>query len=388
MKIKRTNKLDNKYPECDITTSTSNFYINTGDVSFLIHNSPAVVIGVDPNGKFFVGSKSVFNAVPKLNYSIEDIRANHSAAPGLIDKLIKTFVHFKDTNINGVYQGDFLFDDEIKSITSIDGEDHVTFKPNTILYAVPVNSKEGKDIVNSDIGIVFHTEYNTQLDNNGVIRFTVKKFGVDVSNLDPGPKVYVKDAYFENDAGYVTLTNDETDFVKNIVRTSSELLDQINFDSISEDVYSSLNTYLNTEIRRGEFLKDVDISFQQFLEWVESKLDKKIESLKTEKGKQKANKTKQDLLNLINTAKSDIINMLKLQSLIKQGKDVFIRKYNNIMRGVSMKHYLFEPNGDLVVTDPEGYVSVDATGNAIKFVDRLEFSKANFSIDKGDKFKK
>lgn len=344
--------------------------------------APAVVIGRDPNGNFFVGSKSVFNAEPKLNYSIKDIKINHAAAPGLIDKLVKTFVHFKDTNIDGVYQGDFLFDNEIKKTAVIDGEDHVTFKPNTIVYAVPVNSKEGQDILNSDIGVVFHTEYDVQLDDEGKPRFNTKKFGVDVSTLDPGPKVYVKDAYFENDAGYVTLTDEETAFVRKLVQQATQLTNEINFDSVDEEIYKGLNTYINTEIRQGEFLKDTDVSFQQFVEWVESRMDRKIDSLKSDRGKQKASQVKDQMLGLISSAKEDITKLLNLQVLIKQGKDIFIQKYNNIMRGVSMKHYLFDDNGDLVVTEPEGYVAVDAAGGAIKFVDRLEFSKANFTIDK------
>ena len=80
--------------------------------------------------------------------------------------------------------------------------------------------------------------------------------------------------------------------------------------------------------------------------------------------------------------------VFEFQKAVKQAKDVFIQKYNNIMQGVNMKHYLFEPNGDLVVTEPEGYVAIDATGNAVKFVDRLEFSRANFAIDTDAKFKK
>jgi len=40
----------------------------------------------------------------------------------------------------------------------------------------------------------------------------------------------------------------------------------------------------------------------------------------------------------------------------------------------------------LVATNPEGYVAVDHKGNGIKFVDRLEFSRANFAVDKGEKF--
>ena len=350
--------------------------------------APAVVIGRDPEGKFFVGSKSVFNADPKLNYSIKDIKVNHAAAPGLVDKLVQTFVHFKDANINGVYQGDFLFDNEIKEVTDIDGEEHVTFKPNTIVYAVPTNSDEGKDILNSNIGVVFHTEYDVQRDDEGKLRFSTKNFGVDVSSLDPGPKVYVKDAYFENDAGYVTLTDEETAYVKSIVSKGNELIENINFQSIDDQIFKGLNTYINTEIRQGEFLKDTDVSLQQFIEWVEGRLDRKIESLKSEAGKAKATQAKEQMISLIEAAKQDIKNLLTLQVLIKQGKDIFIQKYNNIMKGVSMKHYLFDTNGDLVVTEPEGYVCVDATGNAIKFVDRLEFSKANFAIDKGDKFQK
>ena len=350
--------------------------------------APAVVVGRDPEGKFFVGSKSVFNAEPKLNYSIKDIKINHAAAPGLIDKLVQTFVHFKDANINGVYQGDFLFDNEIKKIENIDGKEHVTFKPNTIVYAVPTDSEEGKDILNSTIGVVFHTEYDVQLDNEGKPRFSTKKFGVDVSSLDPGPKVYVKDAYFENDSGYVTLTDEESDIVRGLVLKSSKLIDEINFDSIDDQIYLGLNTYINTEIRQGEFLKDTDVSLQQFVEWVEGRLNRKIESLKSERGKEKATQSKEKIMSLVDAAKKDIANLLELQVLIKQGKDIFIQKYNNIMKGVAMKHYLFDSNGDFVVTDPEGYVAIDATGSAIKFVDRLEFSRANFALSSDQKFKK
>jgi hypothetical protein len=149
-----------------------------------------------------------------------------------------------------------------------------------------------------------------------------------------------------------------------------------------------LNTYINTEIRQGEFLKDIDVSFQQFVEWVEGRLDRKIDSLKSDKGKAKATEAKTQMLSLVEAGKQDIINILRLQILIKQGKDIFIQKYNNIMKGVSMKHYLFNAEGDLVVTEPEGYVAIDQTGNAIKFVDRLEFSKANFAISSDQKFKK
>ena len=349
--------------------------------------APAVIVGTDPNGNFFVGSKSVFAKTPKLNYSINDIKQNHSHAPGLIDKLIQTFVHFQNVNFTSTYQGDFLFDDEIKELNTIDGVEHVIFKPNTIVYAVPTDSEEGQEIVKAKIGVVFHTEYDVNLDEEGLPRFTTKKFGVDVTNINPGPDVYVKDAYFENDAGYVTLTAEETELVTVSINSAKQSLSTIDFNKVTDQMLSNINTYINTEIRGGEFLGDSAVSYENFVEWFTGRVDKKISTLKSDAGIAKATKTKETLLSLIAEAKEDILNVFEFQKAVKQAKDIFIQKYNNIMQGVNMKHYLFEPNGDLVVTEPEGYVAIDATGNAVKFVDRLEFSRANFAIDKDSKFK-
>ena len=350
--------------------------------------APAVIVGVDPNGNFFVGSKSVFAKVPKMNYSINDIKQNHSHAPGLVDKLIQTFVHFKGVNFTSTYQGDFLFDDEIKELNTINGEEHIIFKPNTIVYAVPANSEEGQKIIKAKVGVVFHTEYDVNLDEQGVPRFTTKKFGVDVTNINPGPDVYVKDAYFESDAGYITLTDEETNLVTSYINSANQALSNIDFDAASEKMLSNINTYINTEIRGGEFLGDSAVSFQKFVEWFTGRINKQISTLKSDAGIARATAAKDRLLSLVDAAREDILNIFEFQKVVKQAKDIFIQKYNNMMQGVSMKHYLFEPNGDLVVTEPEGYVAIDATGNAVKFVDRLEFSRANFAIDTDSKFKK
>tara|TARA_Y100000310_G_scaffold325706_1_gene389562 strand:- start:368 stop:1408 length:1041 start_codon:yes stop_codon:yes gene_type:complete len=345
-------------------------------------------MGADPNGKFFIGSKSVFNKIPKVNYSIDDIKRNHAEAPGLVDKLVQTFVHFKNLRFNSAYQGDFLFDDQIKEINDIDGEQHVIFKPNTIVYAVPTNSEEGQKILNAKIGIVFHTEYDISLDQEGYVRFSTKQFGVNVTNLDPGPGVYVKDAYFENDAGYITLTDDETKNINFLIGVARQSLLSIDFNKVTDQLLANLNTYINTEIREGEFLTDTAVSFQRFVEWFTGRIDKRIAKLKSPGGQEKAAKNKEQLLSLIQDASQDIYTVFEFQKAVKQCKDIFIQKYNNMMREVGLKNYLFSANGDLVVTDPEGYVAIDATGNAVKFVDRLEFSRANFAIDPDSKFKR
>jgi len=350
--------------------------------------APAVIFGVDPNGQFFVGSKSAFAQTPKLNYSIDDIKRNHSHAPGLVDKLIQAFVHLKNINFTSVYQGDFLFDDEIKEYTTIDGEEVVAFKPQLILYSFPMDSDEGRIIARAKVGIVLHTEYDVNLDDQGFPRFTTKRFGVDVSNIKTSPDLYLKDAYFDSNAGRVTLTDDETNFINNSIYSAKEHLANINFEVVTDKLRAELNVYINTEIRRGEFLSDTATSFQNFVEWFTQRVDKNIAAKKSEAGRANATDKKAILLGLIDSAKKDIFAIFEFQKVIKQAKDIFIQKYNNMMQGVKMKHYLFNDNGDLVVTNPEGYVAIDVTGSAVKFVDRLEFSRANFAIDKDSKFKK
>ena len=55
--------------------------------------APAVFAGINPeNGKFFVGTKSIFNKTPKINYTNADIDANHGG--GLADKLKVALKYF------------------------------------------------------------------------------------------------------------------------------------------------------------------------------------------------------------------------------------------------------------------------------------------------------
>ena len=59
-------------------------------------------------------------------------------------------------------------------------------------------------------------------------------------------------------------------------------------------------------------------------------------------------------------------------------KDFLISKLNQVQ---SIGHFLKTPNG-YRVTAPEGFVAVDRVAGAVKLVDRLEFSIANFTMDK------
>ena len=111
-----------------------------GHVSVKIDGSPAIVWGTHPDtGRFFVGTKSVFNKkLIKVNYTHTDIDKNHKGYVAIV-------LHACLSNLpktNRIYQGDFLGF----------GGDNV-FQPNTVTYVFPEN-------VVQTIIIAPHTSYH------------------------------------------------------------------------------------------------------------------------------------------------------------------------------------------------------------------------------------
>ena len=170
------------------------------NVSVKWDGAPAVFCGINPeNGRFFVGSKSVFNVTPKINYTQSDIRKNH--AGGLVDKLSVCLKELPKLGIRGVVQGDLLFTPgDLKSV-SIRGEDAIAFTPNTITYAVPENTDLAKKIRRAKLGIIFHTSYTGRKMAN-----LKASFGVNVNRFAKTPAVFFDDASYKDVSGVATMT--------------------------------------------------------------------------------------------------------------------------------------------------------------------------------------
>jgi len=332
--------------------------------------APAMFVGINPdNGKFFVGTKSVFNKVPKINYTKEDVDMNHGQAPGLADKLKKALDYLPSLGIKNILQGDFMFDDSMVKSTTIDGKPHLTFRPNTITYAVEADSDLGKQIAAAKFGIVFHTTYQS-LDSGA-------QFGANVSGLNQNRNVWFDDAFFKDTTGVVTLTVSEAKEVQSLIKKADAI--KVNYDNLPT---ADLNVYLNNEIRSGQFVNNPKVSFKAFQKWFkETRIDKRVAKLKSDKGRMKAMAAGQEQMTMFKRRQQDIINLFQVSKLLSEAKLIFVRKYNNAI--YNTKHFVDDGKGGLRVTAPEGYVAVDRIGNGVKFVDRVEFSRANFAMDKG-----
>ena len=342
--------------------------------------APAVFCGNNPeNGKFFVGTKSVFNKTPKINYTPTDIRRNHGGE--LANKLQVCLRELPKLGLDGIYQGDLLFTRGDLKAVAIDGEKMITFTPNTITYAVPAGSDIARRIARAKLGIVFHTKYSGK-----TMSSLTAGFG---SIKGQGPtSVFLASAAFTDTSGSATFNKSELSRFDALIRMAQgslnkakPILDEMSKSSMSDQlsVGYRLKTYFNSYIRNSKQGMDkVAVMQKGFRDYYESFINAEIDSRKTDKGKEKFIQQKKVGLQFIDRNKQALYFAIASHISLGNAKNFLILKLNQVQ---SIGHFLRTPNG-YKVTAPEGFVAVDRVAGAIKLVDRLEFSRANFTIAK------
>jgi hypothetical protein len=119
---------------------------------------------------------------------------------------------------------------------------------------------------------------------------------------------------------------------------------------------------------------------RELLKWVEEKLNKDIVSAKMEKTKRDKTMIKNEIMRTIRGSSSDLIKMFDMQNGMVDAKNMIIKKLQQLRQVTST---FVQTEDGFKVTNPEGFVAVDRLkGNAVKLVDRLEFSHLNFTAQK------
>jgi hypothetical protein len=187
--------------------------------------APAIFAGIEPEtGDFFVAKKSVFNVSPKLYKTAKEIDDDLSGA--LNEKFKVALKEFSKLGIKGVLQGDLMFTSDVETET-IDGVKYYTFQPNTIVYAVPVDSDLGKTINKAKVGIVWHTTYT-----GDTLQGMTASFGADISGLKKPSSVWMDDATYKDVSGKATFTAKETETITAILSQVGKTFNKINANGL------------------------------------------------------------------------------------------------------------------------------------------------------------
>ena len=339
--------------------------------------APAIVCGVNPeNGKFFVGTKSVFNKTPKINYTTSDIRRNHGGE--VAKKLQVCLANLSRLNIRGILQGDLLFTDDLKLI-NIDGEKMVSFTPNTITYAVPVDSDIGKRIAKARMGIVFHTQYSGKsMDSLSASFGTVR--GAGNRNVFLASAGYKETAVMFNKRE-LSRFDAQIRMAEGSLSKAAPILDLMSKTSSDQlSVGFRLKTYFNYFIKNSNSsMGKVATMQEQFRDYFNNILQAEIDAKKTPRGKERFIRAQKDGLRFIDRNKRALYFAIASHITLGNCKNTLLQKMNQIQ---SIGNFIRTSKG-YRVTAPEGYVAVDKVAGAVKLVDRLEFSRQNFTMPKG-----
>ena len=340
--------------------------------------APAIICGRNPeNGEFFVGTKSVFNKTnPKIKYAESDVDRLYS--PGqLAEKLKASYRYFSTLNIPNVVQGDLLFTDD-KIEADIGGETCITFQPNTIVYAVPKDSEIGQRVQNAKIGIVFHTQYNGR-----TMSAMSASFGN--INIQGTQDVFVTSSDFQNASGEANMSAQEKTIYANLVnktegslKQASRFLDLMKTNNMNKFTLNIMfKTFFNRYIREGRTLIGARNTARDFAQYFSDALDKEIATKKMKTTKDKYLELKNKGLKFISDNQQSIYMTVASYMNLQAAKNFMIRKLQKVN---TFGTFLKTENG-YRVTAPEGFVAI-RSGRALKLVDRLEFSRANFTADK------
>jgi hypothetical protein len=336
--------------------------------------SPAIICGVDPkDSRFFVGTKSVFSAEPKLCKSTRDIEKFYSDKPELAVKLQSALKNLKKLGIGGVVQGDLMFTEGDVTTEEINGQSCYVFTPNTITYAVPVDSKLGARIANAKLGIVFHTSYE-----GNTLEDMKASFIVNVQGLNQTNDVWFDDATYKDYTGIASLTPSEDVKLKAMLNSTYKTIEKIGkqrFDIIldNKDFARNIKPFVNKMVRSGTQVTDPTSFLKDFVMHYNDVMTKDIENITDRAAQNRLVKIKEKEQWIADNANA-LTGIMAVYKRLIEMKGLLLRKLQQV-EGIGTFQ---KTNNGYKVTTPEGFVAIGHDGGAIKLVDRLEFSRTNF----------
>ena len=343
--------------------------------------APSVVCGKHPiTGRFFVGTKSVFNKEPKLCHFDDDVDVYYSG--DLATKLKTALQYFKPLGITGVIQGDLLFTEKDKKTVTVNNENLITFTPNTITYGVPVNSDMGKKISTAKIGVVFHTHYNgddlssmTASAGAPTSEFSKTTDCVVIENDTPMADVAVP-------TNTLQLFERNTNTIESMCKKSGKFLDTLvdNMGTSGDKKFhiaSYLKQFFNNEIKEGRSISDSQKAIKSIAEFYRTKMNKEVEKMKSVQKQAERRKQMYDGIAYLEDNITEFDAMFTLYRKMQENKEIVIKALDNLE---TFRTFVQTDKG-YKVTGPEGYV-LHHDGDMIKLVNRIEFSYNNFTLAK------
>jgi len=308
--------------------------------------------------------------VPKLAYTDQDIDTMFTGDE-LKEKLKYGLKYLPEVIHKGIFQVSLMFIDKYIKVRNIDGTKHMTFTTNTLTYAVPDDDSDlAKDIRRAKIGIVAHATYkNTDL-SNAILNAKKEMLGT-------SPNVWIQDSSLKDVSGVVNFDSKEQSDIEIGLLELEDMSAKIGNGFFVEmdklGLKALYKIWINSLVRSGTVLMAPKVGIELFTKFVEDRLQKEIDSVKTSKSKEAKQGVLDTMVSFIQRRAKQFAYLFYITKILTDLKQVILKKLNNIKTlGTFMQR------GDSLETvAPEGFVVVDNDGSVLKLVSRMEFSSWN-----------
>jgi hypothetical protein len=360
-------------------------------LSLKIDGSPAIFFGIDPDDKkFFVATKSFLNINPLMVKSVKDAKNIYgSKSKDLLEKIISAWRNLSKLKINPnfIYQCDLLFSEKSKSIKTLDGENYLTYMPNTLMYAVPVDNKSElfQRVNKANFGMAVHTKYTFKKDGKRFFLNQTSPIFDDLSKQEKSSGVFIEDVLLQGkNLENVNFSN--KDSILKELNYIDNIKDSINLKPLDKfiNLKTSIKIFLNRQLDKpgyglfGDAIENKQFNYKKFeyqlKEHIDGEFEKKKSKLKTDNGKKSLDSKKLEWFNYIENNRNDISEFFSLYYKMIKVKNLLIQDLNNLDSKIGK---VFVKDGeDFRRGAEEGYVLINDR-NVIKIVDRIEFSRLN-----------
>jgi hypothetical protein len=274
MRVLKVIKLAEKNIQYDITTASENFYVKTGDVFTLVHNSPVVYWGRDEQGNFGMFPKNAWqylksgktetsSGASTVMRSPNDVKAfvmgtgsgDPKARQQFANQFASLWPYFeKISPKQGYLEGGLLFypgnkPDGTSAMPVVNRETNTyDFTPNITTFHIPVDSDLGKKIAKSKV-MVAATGYFPTMGSSDEQRLPNAE-SLSVPGVIVQGTTYVQEP--------VPLDTQGLDSMEKFITSNAKLIDNYlapkpGLSNPGGELYSYLNKHLRTEGLLADF---------------------------------------------------------------------------------------------------------------------------------------
>ena len=197
--------------------------------------------------------------------------------------------------------------------------------------------------------------------------------------------IWFRDAYFVDASGTASFTEQETKQITyilsdlgNLFRTLNPLV--LNRITTNNVILTQIKTFNNSKVRAGEKIENTTAHVAGFIHYMNDYYQKEEDKKSSPKGKAAVKKRKIETFGpIVRTPFLQLKLIFDFMNLVVEAKMMIVAKMNS---AAAINTFLRTRQG-LKVTSPEGYVAAwSSGGDAVKLVDRMEFSRTNFLATK------